>query len=469
MIRRHWILKLSFVILAGMALHGSAEAQFNRAVVGSGSWDNAGSWELGIPSGSHDATIGTGAPGVSPSSITMDGAGTRTSNGLWMGIGTGNSGELIMTNGATLNTGFMNLAEQSNTTVNLNLTDSTLTSGNNLRLAWNSGAVGNITLDNSDLTTASVGLGEGIARNGASATVSLTNGSTWTINGTAQFHFGVNGNAGTKAELILDNSTLQYNVDSFFNNRNATTTNATAGSQIIGNGLIDGAGQAFANNGRVVASGGTLTMQDFFVMTTAVGLSNVEGGFFGSNGWFAADSTGGAKLTLPTQPFGTRQTWGGGNFGNDATPDLVNSVHFNISAAPVTGTLLGSLYSTDHVDVPAGLINPIGVWEFSGLTFGGGSSLQMIIRYDNDHSNLTFDENNLKLFHYTGSTWEEILGTVDTATRLFTSDAGAITSFSLFALAEDTMSAVPEPSTYALGLIGLAALGLAAWRHKRRS
>jgi MYXO-CTERM domain-containing protein len=35
--------------------------------------------------------------------------------------------------------------------------------------------------------------------------------------------------------------------------------------------------------------------------------------------------------------------------------------------------------------------------------------------------------------------------------------------------AEEQPEAVPEPSTYALGLIGLAGLGLVAWRRRRRS
>jgi hypothetical protein len=306
------------------------------------------------------------------------------------------------------------------------------------------------------------------------------NNSTWTFSGANPFANGAAGanNNNTKSRIILIDGEIQSSNGNFFYNRDATTTAANAGAEIFGNGLMNSTvGGAFRNNGRVVASGGTLTIAGFNVISTAQAISDVEGGFYGSNGWFAQDGTGDAMLTLPTISFPTRRTWGEGAFITDDTPELVNSVHFNVTAGTVTGNLLGSLLATDHADVEPGLVNPIGVWDFSGLTFGPGSSLQMVIRYDNAHANLIapapmFNEADLKLFHYNDITltWEEILGSVDLTNRRFTSAAGAITSLSMFALAEDfePLSAVPEPSTYALGLIGLGGLGLAVWRRCRR-
>lgn len=93
--------------------------------------------------------------------------------------------------------------------------------------------------------------------------------------------------------------------------------------------------------------------------------------------------------------------------------------------------------------------------EFDG-EFDG--QLKLTFSYDDTLFPSGFDEHKLRVYHWTGSTWEDLAGIVDV-------DANTITAFtnslSPFAVA----AAVPEPETYALFLAGLGLLG---YRLKRR-
>jgi len=200
-----------------------------------------------------------------------------------------------------------------------------------------------------------------------------------------------------------------------------------------------------------VSGTGIFTSQNFALSQSTYG----QAGLYAVNG---------GKLTLPgLSSIGTGKTWGDDpNDTNAGGNLLVNAVRFQ-NVDNVAGTLLGSLYASDHGDVPAGLINPIGIWDFNDLTF---DSAELFIRYDDVAAGA--NEGNMKLWHHNGSAWLDITGTLDTVANTMLSDE--ITSLSFFAIAEDAEnpSAVPEPSTYALGLVGLAGLGLTAWRKRRR-
>ena len=308
-----------------------------------------------------------------------------------------------------------------------------------------------------------------IGRNGGSGTLGLTT-ATLAKNGSNSFYNGFDTNTSTKAQILMDNGMITVASGQSFFNRNATTSAATMGSQVKGTGLISfTSGGTFRNNGRVEADGGLFSITGATIDSTLELIAQVNTGFYGQNGWYASAGTGTSKLTLPTlTSVGAGKTWGENSA--DTTPDLVNAVRFYNVSGLTDNTIDGSLLAVDHGSIPAGLINPIGVWEFS--TTGLLTSAEMTIRYDDLAPNLGSiggGEAALKLFHYDGSMWVNITdGSVDTVNKLI--DSVAFNSFSPFAVAEDAQnfSAVPEPSTYALGLLGMVGMGLFVWRRKYR-
>ena len=302
---------------------------------------------------------------------------------------------------------------------------------------------------------------------GGNATISLTN-ATLSKNGSNSLFNGADTNTSTKAQILMDNGTINVAGGQSFINRNATTSASTMGSQVKGTGLISFAsGGTFRNNGRVEADGGLLTISGAAIDSQLELLAQVNTGFYGQNGWYASAGSGASKLTLPAlTSVGAGKTWG--EASADATPELVNAVRFyNVSG--LTGALDGSLLAVDHTSIPTGLVNPIGVWDFS--TTGPFTSGEMTIRYDDALATfLGVAETDLKLFHYEGGAWVNITdGAVDTVNKRI--DSLAFTSFSPFAVAEDVVApeAVPEPSTYALGLFGLIGFGLFVRPRRRRS
>lgn len=92
--------------------------------------------------------------------------------------------------------------------------------------------------------------------------------------------------------------------------------------------------------------------------------------------------------------------------------------------------------------------------EFDG-TFSG--QIKLTFSYDQSLLPIGFNENMLHVFHWTGTSWEDLAGTVDVNAHTITAFTSSLSPFAV--------AAVPEPETYALFLAGL---GLLSYRLKRR-
>jgi hypothetical protein len=107
-----------------------------------------------------------------------------------------------------------------------------------------------------------------------------------------------------------------------------------------------------------------------------------------------------------------------GESAGDADIDLVNSVRIAYTGGS-SGSLSGSLLATDRSDVPAGLLQPVGIWDFSSPTF---TSATLTFRYDHlavaDQGTGT-----LLVKRHNGSEWEDVTGSVDTVNRRITTTA----------------------------------------------
>ncbi len=91
--------------------------------------------------------------------------------------------------------------------------------------------------------------------------------------------------------------------------------------------------------------------------------------------------------------------------------------------------------------------------EYSGSLEG---PLELSFNYDPSLFPEGFDERKLRVFHWTGTEWENLGGVVDTANNTITVTTNSLSPFSV--------AAVPEPETYALMLAGLGLVGFAARR-----
>ena len=86
-----------------------------------------------------------------------------------------------------------------------------------------------------------------------------------------------------------------------------------------------------------------------------------------------------ANSSCPAWPLALRPNY---DWGGAATADLVNSVKTIIGSLPSGGNLSIDLLAPTRTDLPAGLTNPIGVWDFvqgGGLNIG---SADLTFRYD---------------------------------------------------------------------------------------
>ncbi len=92
--------------------------------------------------------------------------------------------------------------------------------------------------------------------------------------------------------------------------------------------------------------------------------------------------------------------------------------------------------------------------NYSG-TFDG--AIELSFNYDPTLLPAGFDQTNLRVFHWTGTEWENLGGVVDSTNNTITVTTNSLSPFAV--------AAVPEPETYALMLAGL---GLVGWAARRR-
>jgi hypothetical protein len=198
--------------------------------------------------------------------------------------------------------------------------------------------------------------------------------------------------------------------------------------QGYGNG-INGSGRTLNNSGRIIADGygsaQTLDLSTFGTVANA--FENTT-----NHGWFAVNQ---GKLTLPTQSVAavtiTTNTFGEAT--TDPVLDLVNSARIVLTSVTGGSGKLGcSLLAPDRSDVPAGLENPIGVWQFAtdGFSFG---SAALTFRYDADRMTaLRLTDVHMQVMRHTGSAWVRVPSTVNAADKTITTDP--VTTLSLYAV-----------------------------------
>lgn len=85
--------------------------------------------------------------------------------------------------------------------------------------------------------------------------------------------------------------------------------------------------------------------------------------------------------------------------------NFVNSARLTFTGA-ASGSLSGALLALDRSDVPAGLLNPIGAWNFSGGSFGTAT---LNFRYDHAASATAGrPKSELKVFQYRDGIWVNV-------------------------------------------------------------
>jgi hypothetical protein len=177
----------------------------------------------------------------------------------------------------------------------------------------------------------------------------------------------------------------------------------------------------------------------------------------GGAGWFAQNQ-GKLSLAAVNVTGAGSYNWG----GDPTTYKLVNSIGMTFGGSVTPGSLAIALLSSDRGDVPAGLVDPIGVWSFNPgtLTFGSAS---LTFRYDDAlAAALPVSPTDLALWGYNGSQWVIIpTSPIDTTNDLLTTSSGLSSFYQDYAIAK-----VPEPST--MILVALGGLG-AFWRKRTRT
>ncbi|MDP2787906.1 MAG: PEP-CTERM sorting domain-containing protein [Pseudomonadota bacterium] len=105
-------------------------------------------------------------------------------------------------------------------------------------------------------------------------------------------------------------------------------------------------------------------------------------------------------------------------------------------------------FDLPNFQIPGGQLQLFEV-EFDG-DFSG--QLKLSFSYDPTLLPADFDEASLNVFHWTGSTWESLGGTVDAGLNTITVETDSLSPFAVAA-------AVPEPETWAMLLAGMGLIG----------
>lgn len=509
----------TLAVNAGSITHGAS-----NTLVGEASGDN-GTLAIGNGGTVSDGsgTIGYGAGSVG--AVTVSGTGSAWNNGFALYVGFNGSGSLAITNGGIVSSGFSEIGINlgSTGTVTIDGADSAWNNSNNLFVGesgsgslaiTNGGQVTNIDTyigANTGTGTVSVnGTGSSFSAAtilvGGSNTGSLTLANSGTANiggGSGTVSLALNsGGAGTlnigaaaasaaaaggivKAATITTTSgtgTLQFKTTATAGTPYYLTSNGTAGgtfvaitgpTQVIntagynvlsgissytgsttinGGTLVAGSNAAFGSSS-VVINGGTLSVASGVSFGNMIGIG-LNGGTLAGNGTFTSPLTLGADVTLaPGDSPGTLNFATGLTLNNGITEELE-------IRAPGTGTP-----GTDW-----DLLNVTGTLNLAPLTAGGYTLKVISLMPDNSPGAVS---------GLSGSTsW--IIASASTSLTGFLSDGSQFTIdsslfvgggiFSLSAPGNDLIlnfTPVPEPSTYALMIMGLAVVFVSMRRQSR--
>ena len=200
--------------------------------------------------------------------------------------------------------------------------------------------------------------------------------------------------------------------------KGATSTGITVCDTTNAVGLIHGWGKVeltgqLNNNGRIIADGyGADRDLCFTNMSRAtISFENSD-----TNGWYAQNH--GRLLLPPTFNWYSPAIWGGGGTYGFSDYKAINSVKFDW-AGGAKDSVTGALLAGDHGSVPAGLVDIIGCWEFSGVD--NNSTLTFI--YDAAlATNLGINESELHAWRYNGSKWINVtaVGGLDVTSNTIT-------------------------------------------------
>ncbi len=433
-----------------------------------GFWIDSGEGEAVIVSGVGTATVSSGTWANSGDLfVGFSGTGTLTVNGGsvtntfgYIGGGQDGEGNLVSCVGtATVSSGTwasVGLGVGMSGTGTLNVTGGCIISAESA-LGLNAGSVGTATVssgtwaNNGDLYVGIEGIGT-LNLNGGLVTVggTLSTGTSGTINlnsgGTLQI--GVGGTTG-----VLDVSTLTNNGTLVFNRSDASNysgiINGTGAvtKQGAGTLTLDGAN---SYSGGTTISGGVLALSG----TGSVGTGDLNlgsGGVFDltalTSGTYSLPSTGdligSGTLTGNGHTLAVLGAFQPGNSPGTVTLDTGFTLDLS-GAASTTFDITNPLFTAGTYD----LVNGNGSMIFGGilnLTFSGGS-------YDNG-------TDVLQLFANTGGFSGDFDSVVSTGL--------AAGQFATFNATTGFVSVVPEPSTYAMALAGLACGSWQMWRRRR--
>ena len=414
---------------------GSLAGSVGTATVSSGTWANSGDLIVG------KATTGT---------LNVSGGIVTNTNGT---IGSGTLGAATVSSGTWANSG--DLVVGNFGTGTLNVTGGIVTNANGtlgLRVVKNDVSNGMATVsggtwaNSGGLTVGSSGNGT-LNVTGGLVTVggTLSRGTYGTINlnsgGTLQI--GVGGTTG-----VLDVSTLTNNGTLVFNRSDASTySGIISGSGAVtkqGGGTLNFTGTS-SYTGATAVDGGKLLVNGQ-LGNTAVSVN--VGGLLGGSGTILGDVTVGSSGTLAP-----------GNSPGVLTVGSLSLLAGSHALMEITGTS-GSLY--DQI---------VGVGS-GGLTYGGSLDLVMSGSYA--------DQTTFHLFsNFSSSTGDfaavGLNATGEYAGLTFAGLSGVWTSTwttnhqrLVFSTNTGNLVVVPEPSTYAMALAGLACGGWQMFQRRRR-
>lgn len=418
----------STIMLAGATLHGGiSNSGFISATGGSDRysalWTDSGAIINGglLNSGTMNSQVNAGIT-INPSTFN-DGI-TNTATGL---IQSGASSGLRIINGGTLNGGLDNAG--------------TIRGASGITLNSTSRLAGGVLNRAGGLIEASAAAGVGI-----SVTVSST------ISGTIQNQGSIAGGTGATGDgvLVQSGATLGglINSGTISSGRNALNLQNTA-------------------NPFVVTNTGTMTGNVALGINTLQGTGRVVGSISGAGSVNPGSSPGilTASSVDPTGGLDFNFEFTGNEPNYTSGTASINDVLRLTAATPFSTAMSGSNTVSVYFDQPS---------MAAGSVFRGGFFTDTASEFDASIAGATYvyyirGDGNGTAATYNGQSYyllQNLLSglTIDRSTTAATADFGGGSPVSGYVL---TFSAVPEPSTYAMAIAGLAGGGFSMWRRRK--